>query len=97
MKKKVLVLISILFFVFCGICVCNLGKIKNYILQRYQEFNKKYIYIDKENLEIQVPVLMYHYIANYGTDVSTLEDPTIISADAFKKQMQWLYVIIMNP
>ena len=92
MKKKVLIVIVIsLFLLFLGILIINAGKIKNFISQKYQEFNKKYVFIDKEKLEVQVPVLMYHYIANYGTDVSTLEDPTIISADAFKEQMEWLY------
>jgi len=50
------------------------------------------VYINvRKNFEVQVPVIMYHYIANYGTDVSKLEDKTIISADAFEEQMNWLY------
>ena len=91
MKKYILIIIGILITLLLVFCLIFRVKIKNFIIQKYEDFSKYYLYIDKEELNIQVPVIMYHYIADYGTNVSQLEDKTIISADAFEKQMKYLY------
>ena len=88
MKKRKIILLIFLIILILGtiLLVINKDKIINY----YQNKNLC-IFDSKDNLKNQVPVIMYHYIADYGTDVSKLDDGTIISADAFEEQMKYLY------
>lgn len=84
MKKRVLVVIFIVLLAI--ICIGIM-----FIKTNNKRLELGCVMEKKVNMKVQIPVLMYHYIAGYGTDVSKEEDKTIISADAFQEQMEWLY------